>query len=416
MEAQFPKALEFLFKPARYKVAYGGRGSGKSWGFARALLIQGAAEPLRVLCAREFQNSISESVHQLLADQIGHLGLDGFYEIQNACIRGANGTEFIFAGLRHNVNKLKSLEGVDRVFCEESQNISKDSWDTLIPTIRKPGSEIWVCFNPELDSDETFKRFVTEPPEDAIVQKVNWSENPWFPEVLLKEKESCRIRDPEGYETIWEGKPRSAVRGAIYANEIVAAQTSKRIGNVPYDPLLKVHVVYDLGWNDSMSIALVQKTSSEIRVIEYIEDNLRTLDSYSAQIREKRLNWGTVWLPHDGKAKNIQTGKSAFEVMQALGWEVQQTPDVGVETGIRTARMTFPRIYFDKPKTGRLIECLKRYKRRINQQTGEPGEPLHDEYSHGADCFRYLCVAADSMVNETWGGGKVLRRNIAGIV
>lgn len=418
LEAEFPEKLAPLFEPKRYKILYGGRGGAKSWGIARALLIKGAERKLRILCMREVQKSIRDSSHKLLSDQIQLLGLGAFYEIQQTIIKGANGTEFLFAGLSdQTAESVKSFEGCDLVWCEEAQAISNRSWSILIPTIRKDGSEIWVSFNPELDTDPTWVRFIEDTPPDSIVIHMGWQDNPWFTSVLEAERQHAQKTLPKDeYENIWEGKTRAAAQGAIYALEVAAAQEAKRIREVPYDPMLKVHCVFDLGWNDSMSIALVQKVSSEIRVIEYIEDNLRTLDSYSAELRDKRLNWGKVWLPHDGKAKNIQTGKSAFEVMQALGWDVEQTPDIGIETGIRTARMTFPRVYFDKVKTGRLVECLKRYKRRVNQSTGEPGEPLHDEFSHGADCFRYVCVAADQMQNETWGGGKSIRRNIAGIV
>src|SRR5574343_99827 len=148
VDAHFPKKLEFLFKPKRYKVAYGGRGSGKSWGVARALLIQGAQSPLRILCAREVQKSIKQSVHQLLTDQIQALGLGGFYEVLETEIRGKNGTQFYFAGLAsHTVESIKSFEGAQRVWVEEGQTVSKKSWDILIPTIRAPASEICVTFN-----------------------------------------------------------------------------------------------------------------------------------------------------------------------------------------------------------------------------------------------------------------------------
>ena len=140
---EFPEKLRFLFEPARYKVLYGGRGGAKSWGVARALLIQAAVAPLRVLCAREFQSSIVESVHHLLQSQIGIIGLGDFYEVQSSVIRGANGSEFIFAGLRNNVTKIKSFEGIDRVWIEEAQTVSRSSWETLIPTIRREDSEIW---------------------------------------------------------------------------------------------------------------------------------------------------------------------------------------------------------------------------------------------------------------------------------
>src|SRR5574343_562163 len=154
IEANFPLKLQGLFKPMRYKVAYGGRGSGKSWAFARALLIQASEKPLRVLCGREVQKSIKQSVHTLLKDQIQELGLGQFYDVLETEIRGKNGTQFSFAGLAsHTVESIKSFEGCDIVWIEEAQTVSKKSWDILIPTIRKPNSEIWVTFNPDLDTD-----------------------------------------------------------------------------------------------------------------------------------------------------------------------------------------------------------------------------------------------------------------------
>lgn len=403
IEWDFPEKLGFLFDKYRYKTAYGGRGSAKSWSFARALLIQGSIEPLRILCVREVQKSIRDSVHRLLCDQIVSLGLEQCYEVFDTEIRGKNGTLFIFSGLSNQTTEsIKSFEGVDRCWCEEAQSISKRSWDILTPTIRKDGSEIWITFNPELDSDETYQRFVVNVPPNSVTEMVNYHDNPWFPEVLEQERIHCFNTNKADYAQIWEGKCRAAVAGAIYANEIAEAQTNRRICNVPYDPLLKVHVVFDLGWNDAMAISLVQRSASELRVIEYIEDSHKTLDSYSAMLKDKRYNWGKVWLPHDGRHKDYKSGKSAEDVMKALGWDVGITPNMSIEDGIRMARMMFGRIYFDKEKAARLVECTKRYRRVINQVTNEPGAPMHDEFSHGADNLRYIVINAEEMSNETW--------------
>lgn len=403
INCEFPEKLAFLFKPARYKVARGGRGSGKSWGFARALLILGLQNVERVLCTREIQKSIKQSVHQLIRDQIQALGLSHFYEVLETEIRGQNGTRFFFAGLSdQTADSIKSFEGCTKVWVEEGQNTSKRSWDILIPTIRTAGSEIWVTYNPELDTDPTHVRFVMQPPEDCVSVIMNWRDNPWFPEVLEKERQDSLKRDPEGYKNIWEGECKPAVTGAIYYNEVAAAES--RICNVPYDPMLKVHVVFDLGWNDAMAISLVQVQSSEIRLLEYIEDSHKTLDYYSTMLKAKNLNWGNLYLPHDGRNKDFKTGKSAEEIMSALGWTVKITPSMSVEDGIRVTRMTFSRIYFDRSKTERLVECAKRYRRQINATTQEAGAPLHDEFSHGADNLRYVCINAETMTNETWGG------------
>ena len=166
--AEFPVKLQCLFEKSRYKCIYGGRGSAKSWSVARALLILGAKQVHRILCAREFQNSISQSVHKLLSDQIVELGLIGFYEITQSTIRGANGTEFSFVGLKNNPHNIKSYEGCTIVWVEEAQAVSARSWDILIPTIRAKDSEIWITMNPELESDATFQRFILNPPENCI--------------------------------------------------------------------------------------------------------------------------------------------------------------------------------------------------------------------------------------------------------
>jgi phage terminase large subunit len=377
---------------------------------ARALLLQASNKPLRILCAREVQRSIKQSVHTLLNDQIQALGLGPLYEVLETEIRSRSGSSFSFTGLATNtVESIKSFEGCDVVWIEEAQTVSKKSWDILIPTIRKPDSEIWVSFNPNIDTDDTYQRFVVEPPENAKVVKVNYTDNPWFPEVLETERLHSLKTNPD-YANIWEGDCKAAVDGAIYSNEIREAQEGNRITTVPYDPMMKVHVVMDLGWNDSMSVILCQKGISDLRIIGYIEDDHRTLDSYSAQLKNLSYNWGTMFLPHDGQSKDFKHGISAEEIMKKLGWDIRIVPKADIESGIKLARMNFHRIYFDK-SAQRLVECLKNYRRSINSATNEPGAPLHDEYSHGADAFRYLCTSIESMKNESWSKEKIQYTN-----
>jgi phage terminase large subunit len=206
-----PKAFGFLYTPqlggVRYRIAYGGRGSAKSWQYARALLVHGLSQPLRILCAREYQASIRDSVHRVLADQVTRLGLDNFYTIQESAILGANGTEFLFKGLRRDISQIKSTEGIDICWVEEAEAVSDSSWRTLIPTIRKDNSEIWVTFNPAMESDSTYQRFIVKTPERSVVRKVSYLDNPWFPAVLKQEADALLKADPEAHAHVWGGKP-----------------------------------------------------------------------------------------------------------------------------------------------------------------------------------------------------------------
>jgi phage terminase large subunit len=178
-----------------------------------------------------------------------------------------------------------------------------------------------------------------------------------------------------------------------------------RVCNVPYDPMLKAHIIFDLGFNDEMAVSIVQRHVSEIRIIRYIEDTQKTLAYYSAELKELRYNWGKVWLPFsDGFSKDFKTGKGSDQILAALGWNVakkEEVSNVDVEEGIRQTRLVFPRIYVDKTNCTQLIESWKRYRRHINKQTLTAGAPVHDQYSHGADNTRYIAINIDKMTNDT---------------
>ena len=420
IDARFPKKLAFLFKPARYKTARGGRGSGKSWSFARAILLRCAQQATRVLCTREIQKSIQQSVHQLLCDQIEGLGLTALFEVLQTEIRGPHGSCIYFSGLSDvTAAALKSFEGVDVCWCEEAQAISAKSWKTLTPTIRKEGSEIWVTFNPELETDPTYEMFVTSPPPDCVSVLMNYGDNPYFPAVLEAERAHAEATmKAEDYAHTWLGQCKPAVSGAIYFDAMSQTIAAGRIREVLHDASLKTHVVVDLGWNDATTIILAQKVSSELRIIHYIEGNQRTLADYSAELRNLRLddqaiNWGDVWLPHDGFHTRQQTGKDDATVLRGLGWNVAAKESLtltSINNGISRAREVFPRVFFHTVRAARLIECLKRYRWNISQKTGEAAAPLHDEYSHGADAFRYLALAAESLRNDDYSAKLIYPR------
>jgi len=397
-QAEFPAKLSILFDSARYKVLYGGRGGAKSWGIARALLIIGARKPTRILCAREFQTSIRDSVHKLLSDQIIAMGLTDFYEITQNAIRGKNGTEFSFVGLKNNVSNIKSYEGCDICWVEEAQTTSKLSWNVLIPTIRKEGSEIWISFNPELETDETYQRFIVNTPENSIVQRINWSDNPWFPETLRLEKEALFARDREAYNTVWEGVCRQTVDGAIFAKEMQQAEFEGRITRVPYDPVKPVIAVFDIGWADATAVWFVQFIGMETRLIRYYETTQTTISQILAKMQTFGYVYDTLYLPHDAQNKTLAAnGRSIEEIVRAAGYNVRIIDRTPIVDSINAARTIFPKCYFDRENTHEGLQCLRHYRYDVNPDTGNFSQkPLHDNYSHGADAFRYIGL----MINE----------------
>lgn len=388
--------------PVRWRGLKGGRDSAKSHSFATAALVRGVSKPERILYVREVQKSLADSAHQLLCDKIASLGLQKQYTVQQQYIHGSNGTQFSFNGLSaETADSLKSKEGTTICVIQEAQSISARSLDILIPTIRASGSELWAEWNPDAENDAIDQRLVVNCPADAIVDHVNYTDNPWASKSLDSDREQMQRTDPDKFSHLYLGQYRPAVEGSIFYREVTALKASGRLCNVPYDPMLKVHWVWDLGFNDYMSILGVQRHASEVRVIVYIEDRLKTYDHYSQLLKGFNFNHGKLWLPHDARARSAESGRSAEDIMRQLGWDVQIVPDVGVEQGINLMRMLFPRLYVDKAKAGDWMSRMGRYRRHINKVTGTGSAPMHDEQSHGADAGRYLAVIADQLTNDT---------------
>jgi phage terminase large subunit len=401
------KHRDTLHTKKRFKVLYGGRDGAKSWSVVRYLIARAIAKTERILCVREIQNSIADSVYQLIVDQIKELGVEDEFEVQKNYIRhNGNGSQFSFHGLNgQTATSIKSFEGTTICWIEEAQTVTKRSLRILTPTIRTDDSEIIITFNPDMDTDEVYDRFVTKMPSDAVVTKVNWDDNPWRSKVLDQERADMQANDPDEYAHVYGGNVRAAVVGAIYYREVTALRNTNRLCNVPYDPMLKVHVVVDLGFNDYMSLILVQRLMSEIRVIRYIEDRLRTISSYSEELRELKHNWGKIWLPHDATAKTLAAannphGATAEQQFQKLEWKTELVPNIDKEQGIRKVREIFPRVAMDKTNASELLNRLGRYRRRVNAE-GQASTPMHDDQSHGADGFRYLALVADQMSNDS---------------
>jgi len=398
-EIEIPDTFAFLFEPKRYKVMYGGRGSAKSHSIARALLVMGMQGQLRIVCAREIQKSIKDSVHALLADLIHSHNLTDFYQVQEAVIRGKNGTEFKFVGLKHNTRDIKSLEGTDICWVEEAENVSNNSWEILIPTIRKEASEIWVSFNVKNPSDPTYQRFVVAQDDDIIAKKVSWRDNPFFPEVLNKERLRLASTDGEAYQHVWEGMPDTRRSGAVFAKQIVQARESSRITACPYDPSAEVFTAWDLGFGDSTAIWWLQFIGRELRWLEYYENSGEQLAHYVQIVKAKPYNYSKHYLPHDGSHGNIR-GDSVSKQLSAMGCPNVVLPREEIAAGIELLRQTLAFSVFDATKTRDGVHALENYgyewdeERQIFKKT-----PRHDWTSHGSDAARYAAKAA-SMIKH----------------
>lgn len=377
----------------------------KSWSFARALLLiavqpsllwTGRVQGPRILCARETQKSIEESVHRLLGDQIANLGLEKFYTVQQTSITAANGAEFAFAGIRQNVNNMKSFEGFDIVWVEEAATVSKNSWNVLIPTIRKDKSEIWVSFNPELEDDDTYQRFVVDPPKSATVKFTTWRDNPWITQVMRDDIDDLRRRNVNDYQHVYEGQCKSTVEGAIYLNEIVATERDNRLTRVPYDPTKPVDTFWDLGYGDNTSIWFAQSFPFEFRVIDHFSGSLKAIDYYVKTLQERPYVYGRHFLPHDAKAHELGSGRTIEEQLKGhLGVErVKVARKLSIADGIAAVRAVFPKCWFDKEKCADGLQSLRHYRYAMDEKLGtSKREPLHDWASHDADAFRTFAVA-----------------------
>ena len=394
IKTEFPDKLQPLFEPHPYKVLYGGRDGCKSWSIARALLILGTQKPMRILCARETMDSIRESVHQLLSDQVAMLGLEDFYHVLQAEIRGVNGTEFVFAGLRkQTVSSLKSYEAIDVAWIEEASVVSRRSLTILLPTIRKPGSEIWFSLNPDLETDAVYQDFIVNPPKGAFVCKIGYQDNNWLSEESKQKIATLKERDPDTFHHVYEGATRSTVEGAIYKAEIAASENAGRIREVPYDGTRPVDTFWDLGYADRVSIWAAQRTPFEIKVLRYFEGDHQAIDYYLREIQSWGYVLGTCYLPWDGGTISLGTGKSIEELMRAKGFKTVVNRQLAVADGINAVRTLFPQLYFDASLCADGLQYLRRYQWGPTTALGVARrEPLHDDASHPADALRTLAV------------------------
>lgn len=370
------KLLFLVNEDWRYKVVYGGRGSGKSYAFADVCLIKAIQKPIRILCARQLQTSIRDSVHKLFCDRIFALGLDEWFYITRESIRCKNGSEFIFKGIQNNVMEIKSMEGVDICWVEEAQSVSDESWEVLIPTIRKEGSEIWVSFNPDREDDATYKRFVKNPPENCKTVLVNYNDNPYFPETLRKEMEYCKRIDYPKYEHIWLGKTIMETEAQIFKGKFEVAEFEADEGTQFY---------YGADWgfaNDATALVRC-----------FIENNCLYID-YEAggvgiEMEELPKLFDTVpdsrkWKIRADSARPetiSYVSRHGFRCFPVKKWKGS------IEDGIEYMR-SFEKIYIH-PRCKNIIDEFKFYSYKKDRVSGDILPIIVDAWNHYIDATRY---------------------------
>lgn len=384
------EAFGFLFQPARYKVAYGGRGGGKSWSIARALLAQAYAKPLRILCAREFQSSIADSVHKLLSDQIDATGLAPWFEVQKTTIIAkTTGSQFIFKGLHRNIQGIRSTEGADICWVEEAQTVSEESWRILIPTIRTAGSEIWISFNPMQETDPTYQRFVVHPPPDALVRKVGWEANPWFSDTLDRERRYMLATDPDAYEHVWGGACQQISEATVLRGKVIVQSFA-----TPDD----ADFYFGVDWGFAESPTVMVRC--------YMADDCLYIDheaySVGCELDHTDALFDCVPGARDWPIKADSARPETISFMRRRGFNIaaaEKWPG-SVEDGIAHLK-AFRKIIVHE-RCPRTAQEARLYSYKIDAKTGQVLPKIVDAHNHCWDAVRY---ALDGFIQARGGLG-----------
>jgi phage terminase large subunit len=406
------EVFDKLLEPARYKAAYGGRGSGKSHFFADLLIEDSLAERgLRSVCIREVQKSLKDSAKRLIEDKLGEHRLgeaDGFKVFREVIETPGDGI-ITFQGMQdHTAESIKSLEGFKRAWGEEAQTLSARSLSLLRPTIRADDSQLWFSWNPRRKNDPVDEMLRgANLPTGASVIRANWSDNPWFPAVLEQERLDCLRGKPDQYDHIWEGGYAGVTEGAYYAKSLAEAKLKGRIGNVSADPLMTYRAFFDIGGTgaraDAVSIWIAQFVGREIRALNYYEAQGQPLATHVNWLRDNGYGKALIVLPHDGTTNDKVYDVSYESAFQAAGFDVIVIPNQGKGAAamrIEAGRRLFPSIWFNKDTTAAGVDALGWYHERKDETRQIGLGPDHDWSSHGADAFGLMCVAYEAPVER----------------
>lgn len=391
-----------LLEPARYKGAWGGRGSGKSHFFGEMLVEECLRNPgTRAVCIREVQKTLAQSSKRLIETKISELGVGAQFDIQSDKIKTPGDGLIIFNGMQdHTAESIKSLEGFRIAWVEEAQTLSARSLSLLRPTIRAESSELWASWNPRRKSDAIDDFLRAKKPEGSVVVKANWRDNPWFPKVLEDERKLDLSLYPDRYDHIWEGDYAKAFEGAYFAAGLAKARADGRISKVAADDLLPLRAFWDIGGSgasaDAMAIWLCQFVGQEIRVLDYIEGQGQVLAYYVSLMRERGYQKAICHLPHDGVNENNITGKRYAEHLRDAGFDVPPpTPNQGrgaAAMRIEAVRRLFPKMWFNDTTTEAGRDALGYYHERKDEARNVGLGPEHDWSSHAADAFGLMAV------------------------
>jgi phage terminase large subunit len=404
------RVFQPLLQPARYKGAFGGRGSGKSHFFGERLVLRCLWEPgLRAVCIREVQKTLAQSSKRQIEQKIAALGVGRKFKILEDKIVAPGGGLIIFQGMQdHTAESIKSLEGFKIAWIEEAQSLSQRSLTLLRPTIRAEGSEIWASWNPRRKTDAIDEFLRQKKPESAIVVEANWRDNPWFPDELKAERRLDLKLYPERYAHIWEGDYARAFDGAYFARGLAEARAEGRIGKVAADPLLPLRAVFDLGGSgasaDAMAIWIAQWVGQEIRVLDYIEGIGQVLAHYTSELRTRGYRDALCVLPHDGINENNITGKRYADHLRDAGFAVEVVGNQGKGAAamrIEAVRRILPRCWFNEPTTEAGRDALGYYHERRDDQRNIGLGPEHDWSSHAADAFGLMAIAYEEPARST---------------
>jgi phage terminase large subunit len=400
---RIPTAQVFrpLLGPARYKGTFGGRGCGKSHFFG-SLVVEECLSELGtlVVCIREKQMTLAQSSKRLIEAKIEAFGVGSEFRIYDEKIKTPGDGLIIFQGMQdHTAESIKSLEGFRIAWIDEAQALSQRSLALLRPTIRAAGSEIWASWNPRRKTDAIDEFLRQRKPDNAVIVRSSWRDNPWFTPELEEERQLDLKLYPERYHHIWEGEYAKAFEGAYFAKQLAQAKAEGRIGHVGADPVLPYKAFFDLGGTaaraDALAIWIVQFVGREIRVLDYIEGMGQEIGYYIAELRKPKYDQALLVLPHDGDAHHGPINKTYKTHFQDAGFEVDVIPNQGAGAAtlrIEAARRIFPACWFNQATTEAGREALGFYHERKDEHRNIGMGPEHDWSSHGADAFGLMAI------------------------